>query len=84
MNLNIQNINVKSENVIIVGDFNSHSQSWGYNHIDNRGAEIEEWQDENNLTLIIDRMMHPHFTQECGIPPVHRTLHYVHNIFTET
>ena len=37
VNLNIQNINVKSENFIIVGDFNSHSQSWGYNHIDNRG-----------------------------------------------
>ena len=52
MNLNIQNINVKSENFIIVGDFNSHSQSWGYNHMDNRGVEIEDWQDENNLTLI--------------------------------
>ena len=52
MNLNIQNINVKSENFIIVGDFNSHSQSWGYNHIYNRGEEIEDWQDENNLTLI--------------------------------
>ena len=52
MNLNIQNINVKSENFIIVGDFNSHSQSWGYNHLDNRGVEIEDWQDENNLTLI--------------------------------
>ena len=35
--LNIQNINVKSENFIIVGDFNSHSHSWGYNHIDDRG-----------------------------------------------
>ena len=46
------NINVKSENFIIVGDFNSHSQSWGYNHIYNRGVEIEDWQDENNLTLI--------------------------------
>ena len=52
VNLNIQNINVKSENFIIVGDFNSHSQRWGYNHIDNRGDEIEDWQDENNLTLI--------------------------------
>ena len=52
VNLNIQNINVKSENFIIVGDFNSHSQSWRYNHIDNRGEEIEYWQDENNLTLI--------------------------------
>ena len=29
----------------MVGDFNSHSRIWGYNH-------IEDWQDENNLTLI--------------------------------
>ena len=40
VNINIQNINVKSENFIIVGDFNSHSRSWRYNHIDNRGEEI--------------------------------------------
>ena len=50
VNINIQNINVKSENFIIVGDFNSHSQSWGYNHIDNSGEDIEDWQEENNLT----------------------------------
>ena len=50
VNLNIQNINVKSEN--IVGDFNSHSQSWGYNHVDNSGKEIEDWQDENNIAQI--------------------------------
>ena len=50
VNLNIQNVN--SENFIIVEDFYSHSQSWGYNHIDNRGVEIEDWQDENYLTLI--------------------------------
>ena len=50
VHLNIQNINVKSENLIIVGDFNSHSQSWGYNHIDNRGEEIKDWQDETTQT----------------------------------
>ena len=52
VNLNIQNVNVKSDNFIIVGDFNSRSQNWGYNHIDNRRGEIEDWQDKNNLTLI--------------------------------
>ena len=41
MHLNKQNINVKSENCIIVGEFNSHSQSWRYNHIYNRGEQIE-------------------------------------------
>ena len=29
VNLNIQNMNVKRENFIIVGDFNRHSLSWG-------------------------------------------------------
>ena len=37
---------------IIMGDFNSHSQSWGYDHIRARGEEIEAWQYDNNLTLI--------------------------------
>ena len=35
-----------------MGDFNSHSQSWGYDHINARAEEIESWQDDNNLTLI--------------------------------
>ena len=35
-----------------MGNFNSHSQSWGYDHIDARGEEIEAWQDNKNLTLI--------------------------------
>ena len=47
VHLNIHNINVKSESFIIVGDFNSHSQSWRFNHIDNRGYKIDDWQDEN-------------------------------------
>ena len=25
----------------VVVDFNSHSQSWGYDHIDERGEEVE-------------------------------------------
>ena len=41
-------------NFIIVGDFNSHSQSWGYPNSDARGDELEEWQDEHNLILVND------------------------------
>ena len=41
-----------TETFLACGDFNSHSQSWGYDHIDHRGEEIENWQDENNLLLI--------------------------------
>ena len=37
VNLDLLNIPVVRTNFIIVGDFNSHSQSWGYNHIDARG-----------------------------------------------
>ena len=52
VNLALHNIHVRDSNFIIMGDFNSHSQSWGYDHIDARGEEIEAWQDDNNLTLI--------------------------------
>ena len=51
-NLEQHSIHVRDSNVIIMGDFNSHSQSWGYDHIDARGEEIEAWQDDKNLTLI--------------------------------
>ena len=37
---------------VSVGDFNSHSQSWGYQHMDRRSEEVENWQDENCLLLI--------------------------------
>ena len=38
----------------MVGDFNSHSQSWGYDHADARGEELEDWQDDNHLILVND------------------------------
>ena len=34
-------VTVNTYKFIIMGDFNSHSQSWGYDHIDARGEEIE-------------------------------------------
>lgn len=40
------------ENTIVCGDFNSHSQSWGYEQMDRRGEELENWQDDNGLILI--------------------------------
>ena len=45
VNLALHNIHVMDSNFIIMGDFNSHSQRCGYDH-------IEAWQDDNNLTLI--------------------------------
>ena len=61
----LHNIQVKGSNFIIVGDFNSHSQSWGYNHIDARGEEIEERQDDNNLILINNPDDTPTFYSRC-------------------
>ena len=48
-----------------MGDFNSHSQSWGYDHIDARGEEIEAWQDDNNITLINQPYDTPTFYYRC-------------------
>ena len=64
-NLALQNIHVSDSNFIIMGDFNSHSQSWGYDHIDNRGEEIEAWQDDNNLTFINQPYDTPTFYSRC-------------------
>ena len=38
--------------LIVVGDFNSHSQSSEYDYLDRRGEELEIWQDGNKLILI--------------------------------
>ena len=35
-----------------LGDFNSHSPSWGYPELDLRGEEIENWQIENRPLLL--------------------------------
>ena len=49
--LSLQNINVPSHNCLAVGDFNSHSTSWGYGETDRRGDEVEDWQIESNMLL---------------------------------
>ena len=50
--LSLDSISMADSNLLIVGDFNSHSQSWGYDHMDRRGEEVETWQDDNHLLLI--------------------------------
>ena len=46
------NVFPTSENTIILGDFNSHSPSWGYDSMDNRGEIIEDWLIENRFILL--------------------------------
>ncbi|GFO16400.1 hypothetical protein PoB_004290500 [Plakobranchus ocellatus] len=38
---------------IIADDLNSHSPNWGYEDLDTRGEEVEEWQ-VNSLQKLID------------------------------
>jgi ribonuclease HI len=59
--LSLDNIQVPSEDFLILGDFNSRSQSWGYNSIDKRGEDIEAWQDEGHLILVNDPSDTPTF-----------------------
>ena len=65
VNMALHNIHVRGSNCIIMGGFNSHSQSWGCDHIDARGEEIEAWQDDNNLTLINQSYDTPTFYSRC-------------------
>ena len=41
-----------NSNWIVLGDFNSHSPSWGYSDVDNKGEEVENWLISNQLVLI--------------------------------
>ena len=52
--LSLQNIIVPPQNCLAVGDFNSHSTSWGYGETDRRGDEVEDWQIESNMLLLND------------------------------
>ena len=70
--LSLSSLDVPYSSLLIVGDFNSHSQSWGYDHADARGEELEDWQDENNLILINDADDTPTFFhrgwRKCSTP----------------
>ena len=37
---------------IVIGDFNSHSTTWGYSTTDDDGNAVEQWADSCRLTLI--------------------------------
>ena len=39
---------------IVIGDFNSHSTSWGYDTTDNNGEAVEQQADSCDLTLVHD------------------------------
>ena len=39
---------------VVIGEFNSHSTTWGYNSTYENGDLVEEWSDANHLSLIHD------------------------------
>ena len=59
--LGLHNIKVPETNCLVLGDFNSHSPSWGYNDLDTKGEEIEDWQIINNLQLLQNHNDEPTF-----------------------
>ena len=50
--LSLSTIQTEDSRFIAVSDFNSHSQSWGYDHLDRRREEVENWQHDNQLLLV--------------------------------
>ena len=50
--IELHNLILSEENWIVVGDFNSHSPSWGYKDLDNKGEEVENWIISNQLILL--------------------------------
>ena len=52
--LSLDLMDIPEDQCLIVGDFNSHSEAWGYAEADRRGEEVEDWQIEKNLLLLND------------------------------
>ena len=52
--LSLDSIPTKDTMFLAVGDFNSHSEAWGYSESDKRGEEVEDWQVDNGLLLLND------------------------------
>ncbi|GFS06344.1 hypothetical protein ElyMa_001220600 [Elysia marginata] len=52
--LSLDSIDIPDAGCLILGDFNSHSQSWGYDDMYHRGEEVEDWQIDQNLQLLND------------------------------
>ena len=52
--LSLDIMHLQESRCIILGDFNSHSEAWGYEEADRRGEEVEDWQVDNGLELLND------------------------------
>merc|ERR1712237_258356 len=50
--LMLQVAEIPEEDCVVLGDFNSHSPSWGYRDLDAKGEELEDWQAFYKLHLL--------------------------------
>ena len=50
--LALESMETPHANCLVVGDFNSRSDRWGYPATNPRGAEVEDWEIDENLHLI--------------------------------
>lgn len=50
---NFDNCNTK----IVLGDFNSHSITWGYQETDQNGKNVESWAEAEGLSLVYDQKL---------------------------
>ena len=71
--LALHNVKLEASRHLVAGDFNSHSQSWGYEEMDARGKEVEDWMMENNLVLINQAEDKSNAFPEPGKLPPHQT-----------
>jgi Endonuclease/Exonuclease/phosphatase family. len=62
---NLSPIQIQTKTVII-GDFNAHSPTWGYNDLNGPGKEIEDFINTNNVELIFKKTDPPTFIYHSG------------------
>nr|KAG5696480.1 hypothetical protein BaRGS_016519 [Batillaria attramentaria] len=56
-------------NCVVVGDFNIHSERWGYEETDRRGEEVEDWEIDTHLHLINQEDDEPTFYSRRWMTP---------------
>ena len=50
--LSLSHMEIPNQDCMVMGDFNSHSERWGYAETDKRGEDVEDWEIDTNVHLI--------------------------------
>ena len=82
VNLALHNIHARDSNFIIMGDFNSHSQSWAMTTLMLEEKRLKHGRTIKTSHSLIYRMTHRFSTPDAGKLPVHQTSHYLQKIYT--